>query len=75
MDAIEQVGLTEAIDHCGNTCEKLAPFLNEPVHVWKNDSFIAAFPLQKIDITYGICFPQVNCFTASSEMYTHNTCI
>lgn len=59
MEAIEQVGLKVAMDQSGNSCEKLAPFLNETVHVWKNDSFIAAFPFQKVDITYGINFPQV----------------
>ncbi|KAL1828990.1 hypothetical protein ACET3Z_007402 [Daucus carota] len=59
VDAIERVGLKVAEDSSGSSCEKLAPFLNEPVHVRKNDSFIAAFPLPKGCLTYGINFPQV----------------
>ena len=59
MDAIETVGLKVAKDSSGSSCEKLAPFLNEPVHVRKNDSFIAAFPLPKVCLTYGINFPKV----------------
>lgn len=59
MKAIENVGLKVAEDSNGNSCEKLAPFLNEPVHVWKNDSFIAAFPSPKACLSYGINFPQV----------------
>uniref|UniRef100_A0A5B6YUZ0 UDP-3-O-acyl-N-acetylglucosamine deacetylase n=2 Tax=Davidia involucrata TaxID=16924 RepID=A0A5B6YUZ0_DAVIN len=59
VEAIDQVGLKTATDRGGNICEKIAPFLNEPVHVWKNDSFITAFPSPKIHITYGINFPQV----------------
>ncbi|XP_055822592.1 probable UDP-3-O-acyl-N-acetylglucosamine deacetylase 1, mitochondrial isoform X1 [Solanum dulcamara] len=60
VDAIEEAGLKAALDRSGNSCEKLAPVLKEPVTVWKNDSFIAAFPYSKIKITYGIDFPQVN---------------
>lgn len=59
VKAIESVGLKVAEDGNGNSCEKLAPFLNEPVHVWKNDSFIAAFPSPKVCLSYGINFPQV----------------
>ncbi|KAK1374690.1 UDP-3-O-acyl-N-acetylglucosamine deacetylase [Heracleum sosnowskyi] len=59
VKAIENVGLKVAEDRNGNSCEKLAPFLNEPVHVWKNDSFLAAFPLPKVCLSYGINFPQV----------------
>ncbi|KAM3324106.1 putative UDP-3-O-acyl-N-acetylglucosamine deacetylase 1, mitochondrial isoform X1 [Capsicum chacoense] len=58
VDAIEEAGLKEALDRSGKSCEKLAPVLREPVTVWKNDSFIAAFPYSKIKITYGIDFPQ-----------------
>lgn len=58
VEAIDQVGLKVAIDCGGNSCEKLAPFLNEPVHVRKNDSFMVAFPHSKVNITYGIDFPQ-----------------
>ncbi|CAK9135585.1 unnamed protein product [Ilex paraguariensis] len=59
MEAIEQAGLKVATDPTGKGCEKLAAFLNEPVHMWKNDSFIAAFPSPKVYITYGINFPEV----------------
>ncbi|KAK1552110.1 hypothetical protein Q3G72_010497 [Acer saccharum] len=59
VEAIEQVGMKETLDQCGKTGEKLAPYLNEPVYVWKNDSFVAAFPSPKLQITYGIDFPQV----------------
>ncbi|KAF3674449.1 putative UDP-3-O-[3-hydroxymyristoyl] N-acetylglucosamine deacetylase 1 [Capsicum annuum] len=62
VDAIEEAGLKEALDRSGKSCEKLAPVLREPVTVWKNDSFIAAFPYSKIKITYGIDFPQVYLF-------------
>lgn len=58
MESIEQVGLTVALDCNGHSSEKLAPFLNEPVHVSRNDSLLAAFPSQKVDISYGINFPQ-----------------
>ncbi|KAH7570881.1 hypothetical protein JRO89_XS05G0212300 [Xanthoceras sorbifolium] len=59
VEAIEQIGVKEALDQCGKTGEKLAPYLNEPVYVWKNHSFVAAFPSPKLHITYGIDFPQV----------------
>lgn len=61
VKAIEQVGLKVAKDQSGNNCEKMAPYVNEPMHVWRGDSFVAAFPSQKFHITYGIDFPQV-CF-------------
>lgn len=60
VKAIEQVGLKVATDQCGNSCEKMAPYVNEPVHAWRKDSFVAAFPSQKVHITYGIDFPQVH---------------
>lgn len=59
VEAIEQVGLKEALDQYGDKVEKSAPYLNEPVCVWRNDSFVAAFPYPKLLITYGIDFPQV----------------
>ncbi|CAO2828543.1 unnamed protein product [Amaranthus hypochondriacus] len=59
LEAIEQVGLEDAIDVKGNKCEKMAPFVNAPIHIKRNDSFIAAFPSQEIHITYGINFPEV----------------
>ncbi|XP_075657318.1 putative UDP-3-O-acyl-N-acetylglucosamine deacetylase 1, mitochondrial isoform X3 [Castanea sativa] len=60
VKAIEQVGLKVATDQCGNSCEKMAPYVNEPVHAWRKDSFVAAYPSQKVHITYGIDFPQVH---------------
>lgn len=62
VEAIKEVGMCVAKDRNGNTLEKLEPFLNEPVNVWRNDSFIAAFPSPKVHITYGIDFPQVALF-------------
>ncbi|MCL7035180.1 hypothetical protein MKW94_004978 [Papaver nudicaule] len=44
VEAVDKSGLSVCKDNNGNTKEKLAPFVNEPVHVWRNDSFIAAFP-------------------------------
>ncbi|KAL0326840.1 UNVERIFIED_CONTAM: putative UDP-3-O-acyl-N-acetylglucosamine deacetylase 1, mitochondrial [Sesamum angustifolium] len=58
VEAIDQAGLKVAVDLDGKSCEKLAPYLNEPVHVTKNDSFLAAFPCSEVNITYGIDFPQ-----------------
>lgn len=62
VDAIEKVGLRLAVDQCGNCCEKMAPSVNEPVHVWRNDCFLVAFPAEAVRITYGIDFPQVQIF-------------
>ncbi|KAJ4710079.1 UDP-3-O-acyl N-acetylglucosamine deacetylase [Melia azedarach] len=59
VEAIEQVGIKEALDQHGNNAEKVAPYLNEPVYVQINDSFVAAFPSPKVHISYGIDFPQV----------------
>ena len=59
MEAIEQVGLRVATDHQGECCEKMVAYVKEPVHVWRNDSFVAAFPSQEVGITYGIDFQQV----------------
>ncbi|KAM5575299.1 putative UDP-3-O-acyl-N-acetylglucosamine deacetylase 1, mitochondrial [Rosa sericea] len=59
VEAIEQVGLQVATDHHGDCCEKMIAYVNEPVHVWRNDSFVAAFPSEEIRITYGIDFRQV----------------
>ncbi|KAF6150796.1 hypothetical protein GIB67_020879 [Kingdonia uniflora] len=58
VEEIEKVGVCVAKDCDGNSMDKLAPYLHEPVHVWKNDSFVAAFPSPKVHITYGINFPQ-----------------
>lgn len=59
MAALEEVGLKAATDVDGKYCEKIAPHVNEPVYVWRNDSFVVAFPSQVVRITYGINFPQV----------------
>ncbi|KAI8023461.1 hypothetical protein LOK49_LG03G01019 [Camellia lanceoleosa] len=59
VEAIEQVGLRVAIDRVGKSCEKMAPFLNEPVHARRNDSFVVAFPSPEVHITCGINFSQV----------------
>ncbi|KAL6192589.1 PREDICTED: probable UDP-3-O-[3-hydroxymyristoyl] N-acetylglucosamine deacetylase 2 [Fragaria vesca subsp. vesca] len=59
VEAIEQVGLRVAADHQGECCEKMVAYVKEPVHVWRNDSFVAAFPSQEVGITYGIDFQQV----------------
>lgn len=56
---MEEVGLKVATDLDGKGAEKLAPHVNEPVYAWKNDSFVAAFPSEVVQITYGINFPQV----------------
>ncbi|KAF5450320.1 hypothetical protein F2P56_030683 [Juglans regia] len=60
VKAIKEVGLKVATDHFGNSREKMAPYVIEPVHVWRNDSFIAAFPSEKVHITYGINFSEVH---------------
>lgn len=59
VEAIEQVGLTDALDSNGRSCDKLAPYLTQPVHVSKGDSVLAAFPSKETIISYGISFPQV----------------
>ncbi|KVH96207.1 probable UDP-3-O-acyl-N-acetylglucosamine deacetylase 2, mitochondrial [Cynara cardunculus var. scolymus] len=60
VEAIEQVGLTVAMDRNGRSCDKLAPYLTHPVLVSKGDSVISAFPSKEINISYGINFPQVS---------------
>ncbi|GAV70936.1 LpxC domain-containing protein [Cephalotus follicularis] len=59
VEAIQQVGVVAALDQHGNNDENMLAYLNEPVHMWRNDSFVAAFPCPKVQITYGIDFPQV----------------
>ncbi|GAB2222936.1 hypothetical protein Droror1_Dr00017068 [Drosera rotundifolia] len=59
VEAIEQTGLEDALDIHGNVCERMAPFINEPVSMWRDDSIVAAFPSPVTRITYGINFPQV----------------
>ncbi|QCD89569.1 probable UDP-3-O-acyl-N-acetylglucosamine deacetylase 2, mitochondrial isoform X1 [Vigna unguiculata] len=58
VEAVEEVGLAVATDLDGNSVEKMAPHVNEPVCAWSNDSFVAAFPSTAVQITYGINFPQ-----------------
>lgn len=59
VEAIEGVGLKVAKDASGNSLEKMAPYLDEPVHVWRNDSFVVAFPSSQVHISCGINFPHV----------------
>uniref|UniRef100_A0A1D1XG26 UDP-3-O-acyl-N-acetylglucosamine deacetylase n=2 Tax=Anthurium amnicola TaxID=1678845 RepID=A0A1D1XG26_9ARAE len=59
VEAIEEAGLCAAKDHNGNEIAKLATLIHEPMYVWRDDSFVAAFPQRKTKITYGISFPQV----------------
>ncbi|KAK1423138.1 hypothetical protein QVD17_18433 [Tagetes erecta] len=60
VEAIDQVGLTVAMDCNGRSCDRVAPYLMEPVHVSKGDSVIAAFPSNETNISYGINFSQVS---------------
>ncbi|MCL7050615.1 hypothetical protein MKW94_021397, partial [Papaver nudicaule] len=39
VEAVDKSGLSVCKDNNGNTKEKLAPCINEPVHVLRNDSF------------------------------------
>lgn len=59
VEAIEEAGLCSAKDNSGKEIDKLAPVVHEPLFVWRDDSFVAAFPNPKIQMTYGINFPQV----------------
>lgn len=58
VEAIQHVGLCAAKDSSGCNKEKMAPIIHNPRHVWKDDSFIFAFPSSKIHVTCGINFPQ-----------------
>ncbi|KAF5199830.1 hypothetical protein FRX31_010581 [Thalictrum thalictroides] len=51
VEAIHQVGFSVAKDYNGNTMDILAPFLQQPVHVSINDSFIFVIPSQNVQIT------------------------
>ncbi|XP_010460410.1 PREDICTED: probable UDP-3-O-acyl-N-acetylglucosamine deacetylase 2 [Camelina sativa] len=59
VDAIEGVGINVAQNHVGESVEKMVAHVNKPVYVYKNDSFVAAFPALETRITCGIDFPQV----------------
>ncbi|GKC91487.1 probable UDP-3-O-acyl-N-acetylglucosamine deacetylase 2 [Tanacetum coccineum] len=67
VKAIKQVGLTVAMDSNSRSCDKLAPYLTEPVHVSKGDSVIAAFPSKETNISYEINFHHV--INASDHIY------
>jgi UDP-3-O-[3-hydroxymyristoyl] N-acetylglucosamine deacetylase len=47
VESLEQIGLQVALDSHGNSAEKMVAHLNEPLHVRRNDSFVAAFPSQE----------------------------
>ncbi|WCJ33619.1 UDP-3-O-acyl-N-acetylglucosamine deacetylase [Euphorbia peplus] len=59
VHAIQEASLVVAVDKSGNSCQHLSPYLNEPVCVQKNDSFVIAVPSPKVVITYGIHFSKV----------------
>ncbi|XP_010551229.1 PREDICTED: probable UDP-3-O-acyl-N-acetylglucosamine deacetylase 2 [Tarenaya hassleriana] len=59
VNAIQAAGINLALNHVGESVEKMAIHVNEPVHVSRKDSFLAAFPSPETRITYGIDFPQV----------------
>lgn len=59
VEAIDDAGLEDACDENGRSCEKMAPFVDEPVHLRRDDSFVAAFPSTEVHITCGINFPKV----------------
>ncbi|GJZ45798.1 probable UDP-3-O-acyl-N-acetylglucosamine deacetylase 2 [Tanacetum coccineum] len=67
VKAIKQVGLTVAMDSNSRSCDKLATYLTEPIHVSKGDSVIAAFLLKETNISYGINFHHV--INASDHIY------
>ncbi|KAJ0988633.1 hypothetical protein J5N97_006989 [Dioscorea zingiberensis] len=71
VEAIQQVGLCVAEASDGNYMDKLAPFLNEPIYVSKNDAFIFGLPSPETRVTYGIDFskvPSIGCQWFSSLM-------
>ncbi|KAF5764110.1 putative UDP-3-O-acyl-N-acetylglucosamine deacetylase [Helianthus annuus] len=72
VEAIDQVGLTDAMDCNGRSCDRVAPYLTQPVHVSKGDSVIAAFPANETNISYGIDFPQVS--DLSLKWYSSSFC-
>jgi len=65
VEAIQSAGLCAAQDTSGRNLEKLAPQINEPVYLQRDDCFIAAFPSSQIRISYGIDFPKVYIFISS----------
>ncbi|KQK22813.1 probable UDP-3-O-acyl-N-acetylglucosamine deacetylase 2, mitochondrial isoform X2 [Brachypodium distachyon] len=59
VEAIRSAGLCVAEDISGEKLEKMAPKIDEPVYLRKDDCFVSAFPSSQIHITYGIDFPKV----------------
>lgn len=58
VEAIRSAGLCVAEDISGEKLEKMAPKIDEPVYLRKDDCFVSAFPSSQIHITYGIDFPK-----------------
>ncbi|XP_047085591.1 probable UDP-3-O-acyl-N-acetylglucosamine deacetylase 1, mitochondrial [Lolium rigidum] len=58
VEAIRGAGLCAAEDVSGQNLEKMAPKIDEPVYLRKDDCFVAAFPSSQIHITCGIDFPK-----------------
>lgn len=68
VEAIRSAGLCVAEDISGEKLEKMAPKIDEPVYLRKDDCFVSAFPSSQIHITYGIDFPKV-CLIPSSLFF------
>ncbi|KAL6867409.1 hypothetical protein ACP4OV_015433 [Aristida adscensionis] len=72
VEAIRSAGLCAAEDTRGQKLEKLAPEINEPVYLRKDECFVAAFPSSQIHITYGIDFPKVRLIVVLVNVITSN---
>ncbi|KAG6552322.1 hypothetical protein Mapa_006175 [Marchantia paleacea] len=59
VEAIEEAGLSIALDKQGTLQSRKVLVINEPITVCHGDSFVAAFPAASSRLTYGIDFPQV----------------
>ncbi|KAL2608139.1 hypothetical protein R1flu_026712 [Riccia fluitans] len=59
VQAIEDAGLSTAVDKRGISQARKALVIKEPITVCHGDSFVAAFPSSCTRLTYGIDFPQV----------------
>ncbi|XP_078429481.1 putative UDP-3-O-acyl-N-acetylglucosamine deacetylase 1, mitochondrial isoform X2 [Wolffia australiana] len=60
VEAIEEAGICSAKDDSGDEISRFSAVVHEPLYVWKNDSFVAAFPHPKTRVTCGIDFSQVS---------------
>ncbi|KAL3675850.1 hypothetical protein R1sor_025798 [Riccia sorocarpa] len=60
VEAIEDAGLSTAVDKRGFSQARKALVIKEPITVCHGDSFVAAFPSSHTRLTYGIDFPQVS---------------